>query len=444
MFQVLRQADQRDGTCTLESATPREGQNTATRLACLRCREKKVRCTGEKDGCQRCHDKRVPCSYAAPTRPESSSSSSSSSSEDPPVPTDTHAQPSSSGPPPAAEHRPTPSVPEAAPLPPPTGTPQQVLSETAAGNFATTFEEAIEVYDFHADMAQFVSMDAEAFESLGALPNGNNNNNNNMDVSFALFESHLHDPFLAMSGSDSTDPSHLTLSPDQSSIVARSGSGGTDGEEPPPPPCHSSHDMLRTFEAVEVCLMWTQRGSGPGMAASASSSLSSSSSSSSPSLRLEEMLACQKEVLESCRARLGCPTCHLQSCDVVILINICEKILGSIVRIQAVVQGCQREDRDRSHRPRSSSSSLLSSSRRISSPLNNDSSAGTYALVEQITNPDRKRPRGGGGGDGGGRNGNGNGSQSFDNKRGCSASGGWTRRTSWTPCSVCSGSAWAS
>ena len=42
MFQVLRPADQRDGTCTLESATPRGGPITATRLACLRCREKKV------------------------------------------------------------------------------------------------------------------------------------------------------------------------------------------------------------------------------------------------------------------------------------------------------------------------------------------------------------------------------------------------------------------
>ncbi|KAK8880053.1 Aspyridones cluster regulator [Apiospora arundinis] len=348
MFQVLRQADQRDGTSILESATPRGGQTATTRLACVRCREKKVRCTGDRDSCQRCKDKKVPCSYVAATRPEMSPRSSA----DAPATTASPAESTNLNPPPGEPQQPTSNLP-AVTLP--NTTSQTTLSEAASGTFSFACDDAIETYDFDQEMSQFVSMDDDAFEALAMTTS-------NTGSSFEFFESHLHDPLLDILGSDGRpDSSHLSsMSPDQRSSESR---GGRDEQHMS---CHSSHDMLRTFEAVEVSLMWTQRGSCAAV---------------SPPLGLEEMLTCQKEVLDSCRARLGCTTCRLESYDAMILINICQKLLGSMVKVQAAIKG------QRGREPTSTPSSLRASS------LLDSSSAGPYSLVEQImfsNNPGRK------------------------------------------------------
>ncbi|KAK8132040.1 hypothetical protein PG999_000213 [Apiospora kogelbergensis] len=344
MFQVLRQADQRDGTSILESATPRGGQTATTRLACVRCREKKVRCTGDRDSCQRCKDKQVPCSYVAATRTEVSPRSSA----DPPAATASPAESTNPNPPPGEQQQqPTSNIP-AVTLP---NTTSQTLPEAVSANFAFACDDALDTYDFDQDMSQFVSMDDDAFEALAMT-------SSHTASSFDVFEGHLHDPLLDILGS--SDSSHLSMSPDprssESSSLRRTGDGR--GEQQQQRSCHSSHDMLRTFEAVEVSLMWTQRG--PCAAAS-------------PPLGLEEMLTCQKEVLDSCRARLGCTTCRFESYDAVILINICEKLLGSMVKVQAAIKG---------QRGRGQQTPMLSSPHRASSLLG--SSTGSYSLVEQI------------------------------------------------------------
>ncbi|KAI1394752.1 hypothetical protein F4819DRAFT_239462 [Hypoxylon fuscum] len=41
-----------------------------SRLACVYCRSKKVKCTGEEHGCRRCLDKQIVCSYTSPSRTE--------------------------------------------------------------------------------------------------------------------------------------------------------------------------------------------------------------------------------------------------------------------------------------------------------------------------------------------------------------------------------------
>ncbi|KAF1962413.1 hypothetical protein CC80DRAFT_570319 [Byssothecium circinans] len=44
-----------------------------SRIACVYCRFKKVKCTGEEQGCQRCPDKQLRCSYTTPARSNSES-----------------------------------------------------------------------------------------------------------------------------------------------------------------------------------------------------------------------------------------------------------------------------------------------------------------------------------------------------------------------------------
>ncbi|KAK8012090.1 hypothetical protein PG989_000350 [Apiospora arundinis] len=224
----------------------------------------------------------------------------------------------------------------------------------ASGTFTFACDDAIETYDFDQDMSQFVSMDDDAFEALVMTTS-------NTGSSFGIFESHLHDPLLDILGSDGPDSSHLSsMSPDQRSSESRI------GRDEQHMSCHSSHDMLRTFEAAEVSMMWTQRMPCAAV---------------SPPLGLEEMLTCQKEVLDSCRARLGCTTCRFESYDAMILINICQKLLGSMVKVQAAIKG------QRGREPMSMASSLRASS------LLDSSSAGPYSMVEQIllkNNPGRK------------------------------------------------------
>lgn len=285
----------------------------------------------------------------AATRPETSSPRSSA---DPPARTASPAESTNANLPPGDQQQPTSNLP-AATLP--NTTSQTTLSEAASGTFTFACDDALETYDFDQDMSQFVSMDDDAFEAPAMTTS-------NTGSLFEIFESHLHDPLLDILGSDGPDSSHLSsMSPsDQRSSESRS------GRDEQHMSCHSSHDMLRTFEVVEVSLMWTQRRP---------------CAAGSPPLGLEEMLTCQKEVLDSCRARLGCMTCRLESYDAVILINICQKLLGSMVKVQAAIKG------QRGREPTAMPSSLRASS------LLDLSSAGPYSLVEQIIfndNPGRK------------------------------------------------------
>ncbi|POS69367.1 hypothetical protein DHEL01_v212238 [Diaporthe helianthi] len=78
-------------------------------------------------------------------------------------------------------------------------------------------------------------------------------------------------------------------------------------------------DLLRTFEAVEIYLVWATRGSSPGCR----------------SFRVDEVLSCQKEVLERCELRLQCGEYPLKSWDAMLLICIFEKVLASILQLIA-------------------------------------------------------------------------------------------------------------
>ncbi|KAI1127653.1 hypothetical protein F5Y10DRAFT_292689 [Nemania abortiva] len=357
MFQILRQANQRDGTYVLESTNPpfeKRDPAQIVRLACLRCREKKVRCTGDKDGCQRCSDKGVKCSYANSSPPSSSSSSSSSSI------TATSASPSTS-------ESATVAQPTTALLTPPATTVEQQstastssstapvapvpdrLSEAGTGVSSAMLEHNTATYDFNQVESDFIhdtpsSMIHDPFNP----PSSTSMNSIHPDFSFQDF---LHEPILNFSSTDSAE-SLLRKAP----LIGRTGAEQAVGSDPDPNNCYSSHGMLQAFEAVEVCLVWTPRAC-------------STANATPLSLGIDEMLTCQKEVLQSCRARLQCKLCRFRSHDAVLLMNICEKLLGSILRVKDVVDNQRNHD--------------LAHSSNLRLPSFVSSTISSYSLIEQ-------------------------------------------------------------
>ncbi|KAJ8132103.1 hypothetical protein O1611_g1521 [Lasiodiplodia mahajangana] len=358
MFQVLRQANQRDGTYILESTSPpfeKRDQAQFVRLACLRCREKKVRCTGDKNGCQRCRDKGVKCSYA------SSSSSSSTTT----TTTTTAASTSSSPAEPATTTRPA----TAMLTPPATATEQQSttntssstapvaavpdeLSEAESGVSSTMFDDTIATYDFSHVESDFLH-DTSVSLLHDPFNPSSSTSMNSIHPTFSSFHDFLHEPLLNFP-IDGSEPVSRKTPP----ILNRVSAEQATGSDLDPNNCYSSHDILQAFEAVEVCLVWAPR--------------TSTATNATPLLLgIDEMLTCQKEVLESCRARLQCKACRFRSHDAVILMNICEKLLGSILRVKAVV------DNQRSHDFTPSPNNT-----RLPSFLN--SATSSYSLVEQV------------------------------------------------------------
>ncbi|ROW08496.1 hypothetical protein VMCG_03257 [Cytospora schulzeri] len=87
----------------------------------------------------------------------------------------------------------------------------------------------------------------------------------------------------------------------------------------------SCHCMLRTYETVEVCLVWTPRDSGGG----------------SMSLGVDDTLKCQKEVLESGKSRLQCRKCPFKSHHGILMVHICEKLLDSMLKIKVAIAGAR-------------------------------------------------------------------------------------------------------
>ncbi|GAP89746.1 putative transcription factor protein [Rosellinia necatrix] len=378
MFQVLRQANQRDGTYVLESTSPpfeKRDQAQFVRLACLRCREKKVRCTGDKDGCQRCRDKGAHCSYAD----SSSSSASSLSSSAVSSAVERASVPRSAAvmlTPPATEPPSTTTTAITTTATATTNTntnintntntntnttssrsssntPATSLPESHSTRGSSVFDDNTANYDFTHVESDFIHdssgpMLHDPFNASGGT------SMSNMHPPFSSFNDFLHEPLFNFPSTEGTEavPRKALLPPHRTSNEQATES------DPDLTNCYSSHDLLQAFEAVEVCLVWTPRAP-------------TTTNASPLLLGIDEMLTCQKEVLESCRARIQCKNCRLRSHDAVILMNICEKLLSSILRVKAVV------DSQRSHdlgRPPSCP--------RVPSFLNSTTSP--YYLVEQV------------------------------------------------------------
>ena len=156
----------------------------------------------------------------------------------------------------------------------------------------------------------------------------------------------------------------------------------------------SCHDMLRTYEMVQVCLVWMPqcssappggRGGGP------------------INVGTDDMLRCQKEVLETCRSRLQCRTCTFNSHDAMFIISICEKLLASILRVKcAYDDGAQEHDGvQQQQQTRRPGSSARKRSFHVDAASLSNSVIEPFLFSKQ--EPAITRAGGGGGGGGGGQ-----------------------------------------
>ena len=98
------------------------------------------------------------------------------------------------------------------------------------------------------------------------------------------------------------------------------------------PRCSSS-TMLRTYDSVEICLVWGPRDPSGAM-----------------SLGADERLQCQKEALSNCESWLGCDTCSLQPEQALLIISICNKVLASIIDLKEWLLEQARQDSESSAR----------------------------------------------------------------------------------------------
>lgn len=356
MFQTLRQESRGDRQFIAETTRApfeKKSQGKFARVACNLCRGKKVcgplspghaakvtdgfgqlKCTAEKEGCQRCQEKGLTCVYG-PSSPSTRHSTAEAAGS------------------------------EAALAPPATA--QDLVGSVGPGPDGSASETMTDagpdVFDHDAALFEFLQTDA-AFEAPEP------------PVSDSLFfdtvgmVTPLH---ATMSLGDAFAQDHApgalqqtvahggTLGATSLSSALPSSNGNSNGSAGISSQCGPSRqncgcfDLLRTFEAVEIYLVWATRASSPG----------------SRSFRVDEVLSCQKEVLDRCDLRLQCREYPLKSWDAMLLISICDKVLASILKVMAAGESGPAQS---PRRP--------TSSERRQSFLNPDSSP--HSVMEQL------------------------------------------------------------
>ncbi|KAL3443690.1 hypothetical protein BJX65DRAFT_195825 [Aspergillus insuetus] len=103
MFATIsyNKGDLGDDVWVMPASTHYFGERRQVRLACMECRAKKVKCTGEKTGCARCSTNRTKCVYPAPAERGSSGRKRTSSNTLPRSHTSSPSTSSASGKPPS-------------------------------------------------------------------------------------------------------------------------------------------------------------------------------------------------------------------------------------------------------------------------------------------------------------------------------------------------------
>ncbi|KAI0008532.1 hypothetical protein F4779DRAFT_436445 [Xylariaceae sp. FL0662B] len=300
MFSTLRSENSGNGLYVLESNTGspfdnKNRQNKTVRIACDRCRWKKLKCTSEKDGCRRCSEKKWLCSYtSSAARPKTSP----------------HTESLSNG----------------IPLSPETSesfTPRSAPEVVANGDSLAT------ALDLPSDTGGYGSFNnADIDLSVAEL----------LDMTPSLDDiSSLYAPCAPFSDSSRELPTP-NISDTTGQTPTRS---GCDDETNETRKCSCPEKVVRTYEMVEICLVWELREPS--------------------SLGTDEMLRYQKEALMSCESFLACDTCVLQSEYAMIIIKICNKLLVNIAEISAISSNTKMN----SHRPREASLAGVSTTRTI-------------------------------------------------------------------------------
>ncbi|KAG6364519.1 hypothetical protein INS49_006120 [Diaporthe citri] len=297
MFQTLRQEVRGDRQFVAETTGApfeKKSQGRFARVACNLCRGKKLKCTGEKEGCQRCLEKGLACFYG-PSSPSSSARPDTAGAAGPQA---------AVTPPATAEHF--------------TGTGGPAQHGSASGTITDPgpcmFDNDAALYEFlHADPdfepSEPPASDSLFFDTVGLV----SPLHGAMSLSDVFAQTQAHSQAVAPEGALVATGLSSTLPNSSDRPTSSSLDCG-----PPRQKC-GCFDLLRIFEAVEIYLVWATRASGPG----------------NKSFRVDEILSCQKEVLDRCDLRLQCREHPLKSWDAMLLICICDKVLASILKVMA-------------------------------------------------------------------------------------------------------------
>ncbi|KAB8224011.1 hypothetical protein BDV33DRAFT_18056 [Aspergillus novoparasiticus] len=277
MFNTFRHSNAENRHDIWESVLPpfdRKRQGRLTRVACIHCRLKKLKCTGERNGCRRCRLKKLDCTYPRPSSPESLSKTKK----------------------------------------------QERISHTdrdplAAGNHADA------TYAKEPTVMNGLMME-EAF------PDGNHNNDQMGTLDVANYLWNETRPYEARN-SEANNIDYLTQGASFFSIPfiqdTPPDTEKVHGAPYPPKPvyktetntnptsCSCLSQILRTFEMVQLTTARESQDMPESFYSNA-----------------RHTLCLQKDALASCETLLECPTCSAQSAHITMVTHISDRMLTSI------------------------------------------------------------------------------------------------------------------
>ncbi|KAE8368551.1 hypothetical protein BDV27DRAFT_153931 [Aspergillus caelatus] len=277
MFRTFRHINSENRRDILESVLPpfdRKRQGKLTRVACIHCRSKKLKCTGERNGCRRCRLKKLDCTYP---RPSSSKSLSKTKDQERTSHTDRH-------PLAAGNHAGTAYIRE------PIVTNSVMMEGFADGNHKLDQMGTLDVANY------FLWNESSPDEAHN--PDTNTIDYLTQDASFFSI------PCFRDSQPDSEKAHGAGCTPEPAFKT------GTNSKSTP---CSCLRQILRTFETVQLATALGLQDASEAFYSNA-----------------RNTLCVQKDALASCETLLECPMCSSQSEHITMVTYINDKMLTSI------------------------------------------------------------------------------------------------------------------
>ncbi|KAI0889379.1 uncharacterized protein GGS22DRAFT_153752 [Annulohypoxylon maeteangense] len=273
-----------------------------SRSACVYCRSKKVKCTGEEDGCRRCSDKQIACSYTSPSRTGID------------------------------------MVPKRLPR-------LRRVAKDAEGDVLSLGDD-IATPPGGLEQSSDVEI-TPAWDSIIIDPDllGIDFDLTPSDTTRDKQSAYTNSSSLFFDGFQASDDTTVTtttpISTNQSPLMHVANRLSTDdiafplNPSPIPSPNHSHSlclEMLHVFEVVEIRLTWTHHTiSNP--------STCTVNPRTPPLSTSNDEFICQKEVLSSCDKWLNQDASYIQSRHAVLMISIMDRLLASILLMAEIPEG---------------------------------------------------------------------------------------------------------
>ncbi|KAK6823351.1 hypothetical protein RU639_006214 [Aspergillus parasiticus] len=276
MFNTFRHSNAENRRDIWESVLPpfdRKRQGRLTRVACIHCRLKKLKCTGERNGCRRCRLKKLDCTYPRLSSPESLSKTkkqerTSHTGRDPLA---------------AGNHA------DATYIKEPTVT--NGLTNEAFADCNHNIDQLGTL-----DVGHYLWNDSSPYEAR--LPEPNNIDYLTQDSSYFSI------PFIRDIPQD-TETVHGALYPPEP--VPKTGTNTK------PASCSCLSQILRTFEMVQLATAGESQDTPEAFYSNT-----------------QQTLCLQKDALASCETLLECATCSAQSEHITMVTHISDRMLTSI------------------------------------------------------------------------------------------------------------------